>query len=133
MSKVHTHSYDFGPRFSGLVLHELDPRYSREEVTLAASSGDLAFGTVLTRDADGNYAALKEADGTLGDAKAVLIQTAPKADAPQQVLVLRGYAIINKNRLCFDSSVTKKDEAVQALHDLGFAIRTIEEVEDDEA
>ena len=45
--------------------------------------------------------------------------------------MLRGYAIINKNKLLFDSSVVKKDEAVQALHDLGFAIRAIEEVEDD--
>ena len=68
---------------------------------------------MLTRNADGNYSALKEADGTLGDAKAVLIQTAPNTDAPQQVLVLRGYAIINKNKLLFDSSVVKKDEAVQ--------------------
>ena len=98
MSKVHSRTYDFGPRFSELVLHEIDPRYSREEVTLAASSGDLEFGTVLTRNADGNYAALKEADGTLGDAKAVLV---------------------------------KKDEAVQALHDLGFAIKAIEEVQDE--
>ena len=113
------------------MLHEIDPRYSREEVTLAASSGDLEFGTVLTRNADGNYAALKEADGTLGDAKAVLIQTAPNADAPQQVLVLRGYSIINRNKLCFDASVVKKDEAVQALHDLGFAIKAIEEVQDE--
>ena len=61
----------------------------------------------------------------------MLIQTAPNADAPQEVTVLRGYAIINKNKLLFDSSVVKKDEAVQALHDLGFAIRAIEEVEDD--
>lgn len=133
MSKVIAHSYEFGPRFSELVIHEMDPRYSREKVMLAASSGDLAFGTVLTRDADGNYSALKEADGTLGDAKAVLIQTAANADAPQEVNVLRGYAIINRNKLRFDSSVVKKDEAVQALHDLGFTIRTIEEVEDDES
>lgn len=131
MSKVIAHSYEFGLRFSELVIHEIDTRYSREKVMLAASCGDLGFGTVLTRDADGNYAALKEADGTLGDAKAVLIQTALNADAPQQVLVLRGYAIINRNKLCFDASVVKKDEAVQALHDLGFAIRAIEEVEDD--
>lgn len=131
MSKVHSRTYDFGPRFSELVLHEIDPRYSREKVMLAASCGDLGFGTVLTRDVDGNYAALKEADGTLGDAKAVLIQSAPNADAPQEVTVLRGYAIINKNKLLFDVSVVKKDEAVQALHDLGFAIRAIEEVEDD--
>ena len=120
MSKVTAHSYEFGLRFSELVIHEMDTRYSREKVMLAASCGDLGFGTVLTRDADGNYTALKEADGTLGDAKAVLIQSAPNADAPQEVTVLRGYAIINKNKLLFDSSVVKKDEAVQALHDLGF-------------
>ena len=49
MSKVQAHSYDLGPRFSELVLHELDPRYSREEVTLAATSGELPFGMVLAR------------------------------------------------------------------------------------
>lgn len=131
MSKVQAHSYDLGPRFSELVLHELDPRYSREEVTLAASSGELPFGTVLARNADGTYAALKEADGTLGDAGAVLIQHAAPSESTQVVMVLRGYCIINRNRLKWDTSVAKKDEAVQALHDLGFAIRAIEEVEDE--
>ena len=61
----------------------------------------------------------------------MLIQTVLNTDAPQQVLVLRGYSIINKNRLCFDASVVKKDEAVQALHDLGFVIKAIEEVQDE--
>lgn len=131
MSKVQTHSYDLGPRFSELVLHELDPRYSREEVTLAASSGELPFGMVLARNADGTYAALKEADGTLGDAKAVLIQHAAPSESTQVVMVLRGYCIINRNKLQWDTSVAKKDEAVQALRDLGFAIRAIEEVEDE--
>lgn len=131
MSKVQAHSYDLGPRFSELVLHELDPRYSREEVTLAASSGELPFGMVLARNADGTYAPLKEAGGTLGDAGAVLIQHAASSESTQTVMVLRGYCIINRNRLQWDTSVAKKDEAVQALHDLGFAIRAIEEVEDE--
>ena len=131
MSKVQAHSYDLGPRFSELVLHELDPRYSREEVTLAASSGELPFGMVLARNADGTYAALKEADGTLGDAKAVLIQHVAPSESTQVVMVLRGYCIINRNKLQWDTSVAKKDEAVQALRDLGFAIRAIEEVEDE--
>lgn len=131
MSKVQAHSYDLGPRFSELVLHELDPRYSREEVTLAASSGELPFGMVLARSADGTYAPLKEADGTLGDAKAVLIQHAAPSESSQVVMVLRGYCIINRTKLQWDTSVSKKDEAVLALRDLGFAIRTIEEVEDE--
>ena len=131
MSKVQAHSYDLGPRFSELVLHELDPRYSREEVSLAASSGELPFGMVLARSADGTYAPLKEADGTLGDAKAVLIQHAAPSESSQVVMVLRGYCIINRTKLQWDTSVSKKDEAVLALRDLGFAIRTIEEVEDE--
>lgn len=131
MSKVQAHSYDLGPRFSELVLHELDPRYSREEVTLAATSGELPFGMVLARSADGTYAPLKEADGTLGDAKAVLIQHAAPSESSQVVMVLRGYCIINRTKLQWDTSVSKKDEAVLALRDLGFAIRTIEEVEDE--
>ena len=131
MSKVQTHSYVLGPRFSELVLHEIDTRYSRETVSLAASSGELPFGMVLARNADGTYVPLKEADGTLGDAKAVLIQTVPNSESLQEVVVLRGYAIINRNKLQWDTSVTKKDEAVQALHDLGFAIRAIKEVQED--
>lgn len=131
MSKVQAHSYDLGPRFSELVLHELDPRYSREEVTLAASSGELPFGMVLARNADGTYAPLKEADGTLGDAGAVLIQHAAPSESSQVVMVLRGYCIINRTKLQWDTSVSKKDEAVLALRDLGFAIRAIEEVEDE--
>ena len=131
MSKVQAHSYDLGPRFSELVLHELDPRYSREEVTLAATSGELPFGMVLARSADGTYAPLKEADGTLGDAKPVLIQHAAPSESSQVVMVLRGYCIINRTKLQWDTSVSKKDEAVLALRDLGFAIRTIEEVEDE--
>lgn len=131
MSKVQAHSYDLGPRFSELVLHELDPRYSREEVTLAATSGELPFGMVLARSADGTYAPLKEADGTLGDAKAVLIQHAAPSESSQVVMVLRGYCIINRTKLQWDTSVSKKDEAVLALRDLGFAIRAIEEVEDE--
>lgn len=118
-----------GPRFSELVLHELDPRYSRVRARLKANSGDLPFGLVLARAADGDYEPLREADETLGDAVLVLLQDVPDSSEPQTVLALRGYAIINDQRLAFDSSVTKKDEAVRALEARGFVIRSIKEAE----
>ena len=120
----------FGPRFSELVLHELDPRYSRVTVRLKANSGARPFGLVLARAADGTYEPLREAAETLGDAALVLLQDAPDSAEPQAVLALRGYCIINEQRLAFDASVTKKAEAIQALEDRGFVIRSIKEAED---
>lgn len=120
----------FGPRFSELVLHELDPRYSRVTVQLKANSGALPFGLVLARAADGTCEPLREAAETLGDAALVLLQDAPDSTEQQAVLALRGYCIINDQRLAFDASVTKKAEAVRALEARGFVIRSIKEAED---
>ena len=126
MSKVHVTTYTFGKRFSETVLHELDPRYSRETVTVAANSGALAFGTVLTRNADGTYAPLTETEGVLGDPKAVLISDSlPASESDQPALVLRGYCIINATNLVFDESVTKKTDALAALRDLGFVVKEV--------
>jgi hypothetical protein len=132
MSKVEVTTYTFGKRFSETVLHELDPRYSRETVTIAAGSGAVPFGAVLTRDDEGKYAPLKEtageqdAESTLGAAKAVYIGPDLEAsDSDQSALVLRGYSIINAANLVFDPSVTKKADALNALRDLGFVVKEV--------
>ena len=39
MSKVTAHSYEFGLRFSELVIHEIDTRYSREIILCIFSHG----------------------------------------------------------------------------------------------
>ncbi len=126
MSKVTATTYTFGKRFSETVLHELDKRYSRETVTIAAGSGAIPFGMVLTRNAEGKYAPLTEAEGVLGDPKAILISDGlPASESDQPALVLRGYSIVNGNNLSFDASVIKKADALAALRDLGFVVKEV--------
>ena len=131
MSGVTVKSYEYPKDFSELVLHELDTRYSREVVTIAANSGEIPFGMVLARRSDGNYEPLKENAGTLGDAKAVLITASgvPAATETQQALVLRGYCVLNGSNALFDVSVTKKADALAALSDRGFIIKEIPDVD----
>ncbi|MBQ3059600.1 MAG: head decoration protein [Desulfovibrio sp.] len=125
MSKVRVATHVFPKVFSELVLHELDPRYSRESASILAESA-MAFGTVLTRGADGNYAPLKETDGTLGDAHAVYIGPGLAASSEvQSGLILRGYSIINGTNLVFDASVTLKANAMNALRDRGFVVKEV--------
>ena len=123
MTKITVYTEEQKPAFSELVLYELDYRHSRETVTLAASDTPLPFGLVLARTAEGSYAPLKEASDTLGDARAVLIQSAPASASTQPGLVVRRSAILNGAALQFDPSVTKKAEAAQALSDLGIVIK----------
>ena len=123
MSKIKVDTQNQGPFFSDLVLHELDFRHSREVVTLAPISADLPMGMVLTRSATGEYEPLKETSGTLGDARAVLIQAVPASDAAQTVMVIRRSAILSGAALVFDASVTKVADARLALCDLGIVIK----------
>ncbi len=129
MSKVRVTTYEFPKVFSDLVLHELDPRYSRETVTVAADVGALPFGAILSRRSDGTYEPLKEVSGTLGDAKAILISQGglPASAEPQEALVLRGYCIVNATNVQFDASVTKKAEALTSLSDRGFIVKEVPE------
>lgn len=131
MSGVTVKSYEYPKDFSELVLHELDTRYSREVVTIAANSGEIPFGMVLARRSDGNYEPLKENAGTLGDARAVLITASgvPASAEKQEALVLRGYCILNGSNALFDASVTKKADAFAALSDRGFIIKEIPDVD----
>lgn len=131
MSKVRVTTFDYPKAFSELVLHELDTRYSREVVSIAANSGAMPFGLVLARRSDGSYEPLKEVSGTVGDAKAVLITENGLVDSAekQAALVLRGYCVINGANAQFDASVTKKADALAALSDRGFIVKEISDVD----
>lgn len=122
MPKINTHTEQQGPSFSDLVLYELDYRHSRENVSLVASDA-LPAGMVLMRTASGEYEPLKETSGTLGDARAVLIQSVAASTSSQSGLVVRRSAILNGAALAFDTSVTKQSEAKLALCDLGIVIK----------
>lgn len=133
MSKIIAATVEMGRAFSELVLHELDFQYSREEVTLAITAAELPVGTVLMRNADGEYAPLTEVtEGTGesqtkklgGDPRAVLIKAAPVSTSAQTGLVIRRAAILNGEALRFDAGVTTKQaDAKLALSDLGILIK----------
>ena len=138
MSKVQVETRVFSPRFSETVLHELDPRYSRKTVSLAATEEALPFGLVLMRDEAGQYAPFtettakpaQEGQPTSGPAStatpcAVLLTEVAASGEAQDALVLTGYCIVNASRLVFDSSVTLKAKALAALEDRGFVIEEV--------
>lgn len=125
MSKVRLTTHVFPKVFSELVLHELDPRYSRATVSIAADSGALPFGMVPTRTADGAYGPLRETEGAPGDPHAVLISPVDDAAEIREALVLRGYCIINGGNLVFDKSVTQKADVLRALGDRGFIVKEV--------
>ena len=101
-----------------LVKRESDPDYTRESVTLKASTA-YPLGAVLGRiTADGKYTFSPAASttGTEGAeiACAVLLHpVAASATDTQAVILARGQVIVADRALAFDASVT--DAAAQSL------------------
>ena len=93
-----------------LVKRESDPDYTRESVTLKASTA-YPLGAVLGRiTADGKYTFSPAASttGTEGAeiACAVLLHAVPASDTDTQAVVLaRGQVIVADRALAFDASV----------------------------
>lgn len=140
MSMVTVKTYELGPRFSELVLKELDPDFSRREVELVATTTVIPFGSVLMRDTDGKYAPLAETAAAgegdsatpaklNGEACAVLIggadvgEDAPVSTTAQPAVVLAGYCMVNSSRLVFGDDVTLKDAAIAQLEARGFVVK----------
>lgn len=101
-----------------LVKRESDPDYTRESVTLKASTA-YPLGAVLGRiTADGKYTFSPAASttGTEGAeiACAVLLHAVPASDTDTQAVVLaRGQVIVADRALAFDATVA--DAAAQSL------------------
>ncbi len=119
------------PTLGDLVKYELEPRYSREFVTLK-SGASYALGTVLGKiTASGKYRASPVAE-VVGDegaenACAVLLEIvdATAADAVGLVAV-RGPIILSKDRLAYDASVdldAEKTAKIAQLTALGLVVR----------
>lgn len=125
MSKVKVVTHVFPESFSEFILYELDPRYSRDTVQIAANSGDLPLGMILTKNADKTFAPLKTTDSVLGDAHAVLLQAVPNATEAQPALVLRGYSIVNGSKLPLHESVTDRAAALESLRERGFVVKEV--------
>lgn len=128
MSKVNVKTYEIDPRFSEIILYELDTRFSRGTVTLAPHKDDLPMGTVLAKGADGTYAPFAAPAGSeegqpasAAGKPAILIYDAPASDAPEEVAAITGYAIVNKNGLPIDASLL--EDAVAALEAAGFTVK----------
>lgn len=140
MSKIKYSTETLGPRFSETVIAELDPRFSRKTIQLAATTGALPFGMVLMKKADGAYAPLSETPASGegdsstpakldGEACAILLSPVQAKAETQSALVLRGHAIVNIANLAWDSSVTDKSAALVQLEKCGFIFENIEEAE----
>ncbi len=134
MSKVTVTTHTFPKAFSELVLHEMDPRYSRKTVRIAPQEKALPFGMVLALTADGTYTPLTETEGVMGDPRVVLLSPVEASATAQSALALRGFCIVSGGNLVFDESITDKAAAFDALEDRGFIVKEIpSEVNDDAA
>lgn len=119
------------PTLGDLVKYELEPRYSREVVTLK-SGASYAIGTVLGKiTASSKYRASPVAE-VVGDegaenACAVLLEIvdATAADAVGLVAA-RGPIILSKGRLAYDASVdldAEKTAKIAQITALGLVVR----------
>ena len=145
MSRIKFTTETMSPRFSETVLGELDTRFSRTQAEIAPTEGDLSFGLVLIRNANGTYApyAVSKAQTQSeenagesqteakpdGEACAVLLSPVQASDETQTALILRGFAILNSANILFDKSVTDKKSAFSQLEKHNFIIENIPEAQ----
>lgn len=115
-----------GPRFSDCILEEVNPRFARRNVEVAASDVPLAVGTVLSEGAGGVFEPYRE--GSV--AVAVLASDLPASKEKQQAVAITGYALVNRDSLIFDAAITDKTQALGQLEACGLILRTIREASD---
>ena len=118
-----------GGVLSDLLAYEVDYRWSRQEITLAATTAVINAGAVLeVSSTTGNYSPLAtdgESSPTVNAAVAVLLEDAPINTGTQKALaVLRG-AVVNGSKLVFASAITAdmQKTAKAALTALGIVVK----------
>lgn len=121
MSKVRVTTSELAPRFSELVLNELDPDFSRSVITLAPHETDLPFGGLVAKGADGKYTAWKA--GATGRPALLFAEVGACAE-DEDVAAITGYAIVNANLLAVDEA--QKAEAVSALEKVNIKVENAE-------
>lgn len=123
-----------GGVLSDLLLVEIDYRWSRQAITLAASSEKLGMGTVLEYSAStGAYSPLSTTTTgesgsqtiTVNDAVAVLLHDVPANAAKQSAVALLRGAVVQRDKLVFGSAITAdmKKTACAALTALGVVVK----------
>ena len=123
-------TYPLGAYAHEWLKHELDPEFTRKQVTIASGAGSLLTGTVLgALTAGGKYVKHVNgaADGTQ-TAVAILLNAVDATSADQQAVVVFRDAVINPLSLIWDASVNtqvKKDAAIASLAAKGFTTRQI--------
>jgi hypothetical protein len=123
-----------GAVLSDLLLYEVDYRWSRQQVSLAATEAALPMGTVLeVSSTTGSYSALGitttgesgSQTSTVNAAVAVLLDDAPISTSAQDVMVLLRGAVVAGEKLHFGSTITAdmKKTAKAALTTLGIVVK----------
>lgn len=108
---------------SDVVKEEAKGRYSRDDVTLAATAAALEVGTVLTADANGVYSPVTTA--APGNAAAVLLEYVPITTGQTTVVVLSRRAQVAEQALVWPTGATaaNKSAALAALSAKGIVAR----------
>lgn len=106
-----------------VVKEEGKGRYSRDDVTLAATAAALPVGTVLARDGAGVYAPITTA--APGNAVAVLLEPVPIRATTSRVVVLSRRAQVALQALVWPAGATAANIAagVAALKTQGIVAR----------
>jgi hypothetical protein len=112
-------------RLSEVLAYEVDKRWSRQEITLAASTADYPMGAVLSLDSEsGAYVHYLETEGDTEAASMLVTPRKANSAAQKGVAVLRGAVLLASN-LAFLEAVTdeEKKAAFAQLTALGLVVQ----------
>ncbi|MDL2275153.1 head decoration protein [Desulfosarcina sp. OttesenSCG-928-G10] len=117
------YSEDAPRSLSEVLLLEVNRNWSRDTVTLAATTVDLPVGAVLAVNEDGTYVSYLAAAGN-NEAAAMLVTPRIKSTAAQEAVVIRRGARVSASGLAFLATVTdaQKQTAYAQLTALGIVV-----------
>jgi len=123
-------TYTESRRALEFLAWEVNPQYSRDEVTLTAAQGDLKAGTVMAKvTATGNYVPYDDdanagVPGT-GIAAGVLCYDVANNVATQKIVIVARSAIVEEALLVWEASndTTEKNAGIAELNALGVLVR----------
>ncbi|MDR2946713.1 MAG: head decoration protein [Candidatus Adiutrix sp.] len=108
---LRSYTEDGASTLSSVLLVEVNPRWCRENITLAPTEMDLPIGMVLVKTADGDYVPYLASEENT-EASAVLITDATASDEQQPAVAVKRGAVVNHGNLLFLEPVTEEQQAV---------------------